>query len=150
MSVGDRIKKLRKQKKLTQTELGELLGVQKAAIQKYENGSIVNFKKQTIEEMSKIFQVSPAYIMGWNRFDAQYDLAEIKKQVVFSELLNKYYTQSDIRVFEILYYLNDEAKQKVVSYVEDLNDVLKYVDEEKWLKLKKLKASSRLENDLEP
>ena len=36
--TGERIKKLRKEKGLTQQQLGEMLGVQKSAIAKYENG----------------------------------------------------------------------------------------------------------------
>ena len=34
--TGERIKKLRKEKGLTQQQLGEMLGVQKSAIAKYE------------------------------------------------------------------------------------------------------------------
>ncbi len=35
--TGERIKKLRKEKGLTQEQLGKLLGVKKSAIAKYEN-----------------------------------------------------------------------------------------------------------------
>ena len=43
--TGERIKKLRKEKGMTQQELVELLGVQKSAIAKYENGRVPNLKK---------------------------------------------------------------------------------------------------------
>ena len=45
--TGERIKKLRKEKGLTQQQLGEMLGVQKSAIAKYENGRVPNLKKET-------------------------------------------------------------------------------------------------------
>ena len=62
--TGDRIKKLRKEKGLTQQELGELLGVQKSAIAKYENGRVSNLKKETIAKLADIFHVSPNYLLG--------------------------------------------------------------------------------------
>lgn len=40
--TGEIIKKLRKEHKLTQEQLGAILGVQKSAIAKYERGEIVD------------------------------------------------------------------------------------------------------------
>ena len=40
MTTGERIKMLRKEHNLTQEELGAKIGVQKAAIQKYEKGTV--------------------------------------------------------------------------------------------------------------
>ncbi len=62
--TGDIIKKLRKEKKLTQEQLGSMIGVQKSAIAKYERGEIVNLKRETIEKLANIFGVRPSYIMG--------------------------------------------------------------------------------------
>ena len=64
MNTGDVIKKLRKEHKLTQEQLGDIVGVQKSAIAKYERGSIVNLKRETIEKMASYFGVRPSYIMG--------------------------------------------------------------------------------------
>ena len=61
-----RIKALRKQKNLSQEQLADLLGLQKSAIAKYENGRVINIKRSTIAKMAKIFNCSPSYIMGWN------------------------------------------------------------------------------------
>ena len=62
--TGERIKKLRKEKGLTQQQLGELLGVQKSAIAKYENGRVPNLKKETLTKLAEIFNVSPNYLLG--------------------------------------------------------------------------------------
>lgn len=62
--TGERIKKLRKEKGLTQQELGEMLGVQKSAIAKYENGRVPNLKKETISKLADIFNVTPNYLLG--------------------------------------------------------------------------------------
>ena len=62
--TGERIKKLRKEHKLTQSELGKIVGVQKSAIAKYERGEIINLKRDTIEKLSKYFDVKPSFLMG--------------------------------------------------------------------------------------
>jgi transcriptional regulator with XRE-family HTH domain len=64
MKTGERIKALRNGRGMTQEELGEKLGLKKAAINKYESGAVVNIKRSTIAKMAEIFDVSPAYLMG--------------------------------------------------------------------------------------
>ena len=58
--VGNYIKSLRKSKGLTQEELGNMIGVKKAAVQKWESGMVQNLKRNTIKQLSDIFEVSPA------------------------------------------------------------------------------------------
>ena len=58
--VGNYIRQLRNKKGLTQEQLGEMIGVQKAAVQKWENGSVQNLKRATIKKLAEIFDVSPA------------------------------------------------------------------------------------------
>lgn len=62
--TGTRIKKLRKEKGLTQEQLGNLLGVKKSAIAKYENNRVENLKKETIQKLSDIFEVPASYFLG--------------------------------------------------------------------------------------
>lgn len=64
MTTGERIKQLRISKGMTQEELGEKVGVKKAAIYKYETGLVVNLKRDVIEKLAKVFEVSPSYLMG--------------------------------------------------------------------------------------
>ncbi len=42
MKMGDRIKQLRLAKGITQEELGKIVGVKKAAVQKWESGMTKN------------------------------------------------------------------------------------------------------------
>lgn len=64
MSTGEIIKKLRLDHDLTQEQLGDILGVQKSAIAKYENGRVENLKTSTIKKMSEYFGVSPLLFLG--------------------------------------------------------------------------------------
>ena len=78
--TGERIKKLRKEHKLTQSELGEIVGVQKSAIAKYERGEIVNLKRDTIEKLSKYFDVKPSFLMGMED-----SMEELNKTMILSD-----------------------------------------------------------------
>ncbi len=65
MTKGEKIRSLREQFKLTQTELAKRLNTTKQNIYKYENNIVTNIPSDKIEIMADIFSVSPAYIMGW-------------------------------------------------------------------------------------
>ena len=64
MNTGEIIKKLRKERGLTQEQLGDIIGVQKSAIAKYESGRVENLKRHTIAKLAKYFGVTPSYILG--------------------------------------------------------------------------------------
>ena len=64
MTTGERIRQLRIQHQMTQEELGAKVGVQKAAIYKYENGLIVNLKRSTLEKLAIVLETTPTYLMG--------------------------------------------------------------------------------------
>ena len=65
MTIGERIKSLRTEKGMTQTELAELLQTTKQNIFKYENGIVTNIPSDKIEKMAEIFGIEPATLMGW-------------------------------------------------------------------------------------
>ena len=52
MEIGTIIKNARLEKGLTQEELGSMVGVQKSAIAKYENGRVVNIKRSTLQKLA--------------------------------------------------------------------------------------------------
>ena len=64
--MKDRIKQKRKKKGFSQTEIGLLLGVNRQAVCKWENGNVKNMKRSTIEKMAHIFNVSPSWLMGYD------------------------------------------------------------------------------------
>ena len=60
MNIGLYIKELRQKKSMTQEELGQHVGVQRAAVQKWESGKTQNLKRTTISKLALLFEVSPA------------------------------------------------------------------------------------------
>lgn len=65
MTVGDRIKRKREEKGISQTALAEMVGISKQTLYKYENNIVTNIPSDKIEKIADIFKVSAAYIMGW-------------------------------------------------------------------------------------
>lgn len=52
MNIGQIIKDARIAKGLTQEELGTLVGVQKSAVAKWENGRVVNIKRSSLQKLA--------------------------------------------------------------------------------------------------
>lgn len=63
MTTGEKIKALRKQKGLTQTALGEMIGVQKNAVSKWECGRVEAIPTDTIKALASLFGVRPSYLI---------------------------------------------------------------------------------------
>lgn len=64
-TMGQRIYNLRKQRGLTLEELGKLVGVGKSTVRKWENGMIANMGRDKIAKLAEVFNVSPAWLMGY-------------------------------------------------------------------------------------
>ncbi len=60
MDIGEYIKMLRTSKGLSQEDLGKIVGVQRAAVQKWEAGKTQNLKRDTIKKLADFFEVNPA------------------------------------------------------------------------------------------
>ncbi|WP_432664163.1 helix-turn-helix transcriptional regulator [Wukongibacter baidiensis] len=68
MKFGDKLKKLREEKGLTQTELGDMFSVSEAAIYFCEN----NRRPPTyslLNKLAKYFKVTPQYLLGYDDID---------------------------------------------------------------------------------
>lgn len=98
--VGKLIKDARISKGLTQQELGDILGVQKSAIAKYESGRVVNIKRSTLQKLAKALDLRGS------------DLIIESDPKEAAELSAKVLIDSDIReVVELYSSLSDEDKK---------------------------------------
>ena len=102
MEIGQKIKQARIAKGLTQEELGNLVGLQKSAIAKYENGRVVNIKRSTLQKLATALGLRGSdLIIEANPKEA----AELSAKVLLdSELMD---------AIEVYYTLTDE-KQKMI------------------------------------
>lgn len=123
LSVGERIKKLRLKKCVTQEELGQFIGVQKSAIHKYESGLIENIKQSTIKKLADYFEVTPSYILGWEEESQptcelpikrqDYDLSE-KFLQDYSELLKD---KSFLETTKLYNEISPELRALALGYI---------------------------------
>ena len=111
---GDKIKNLRIQNKMTLEEVGNRIGVSKQTLYKYENNIITNIPSDKIEGLAKIFNVSPALIMGWDDTPKEYyKAAEVAE---FTEYLR---TRPGARMlFSAAKDISKEDMEKAVEYIE--------------------------------
>ena len=64
MNIGDRVKMLREQKRLTQGELAVKLGYKsKSSVAHIENGR--DIPRSMVVKLADILETTPAYLMGW-------------------------------------------------------------------------------------
>lgn len=96
MDVGKKIKEARLAKGLTQEELGNLVGLQKSAIAKYENGRVVNIKRSTLQKLAKALDLRGSDLII--EADPQ-EAAELSAKVLLDgelmDVIEKYYTLTE-------------------------------------------------------
>ena len=80
MGVCEKIREIRKSKKMSQEELGKLLGVSQAMIAQYENGTRIP-KIETIQKIAKALNVKYTNLL---------DMESIEKEMDFFELYTSY------------------------------------------------------------
>lgn len=118
--VSDRIKKLRVSAGMTQEQLGEILGVGKATVQKYESGQIQNLKTTHIKKLCEIFHKKPHYFI----FD---DLEKFENNDgKLLENIESFCGKSAAEHFEKFMSLNVAGQTKALEYVSDLLQIPKY------------------------
>ena len=70
MTIGERVKKLRKEKGMTQEELAARLGYKsKSSVTHIENGR--DIPRSVVVQLADILDTTPAYLMGWE--DSSYN-----------------------------------------------------------------------------
>lgn len=63
MTIGEKIRQRRKELGLTAEELGHMIGVQRAAITKYEKGYI-DLKAGQVKAIAEALQISPVLLLS--------------------------------------------------------------------------------------
>ena len=115
MTPGTRIKELRVIADMSQEELGRRVGVQRAAIQKYENGSVENIPLKTIEKIARVFDVSPTYIVGWDE-SANNPLAV---EVKIVQGVKTFFGMEALELLETYLALDKFGRKRLVQYSDE-------------------------------
>ena len=102
MILGERLKKLRTAKGISQKELAEIVDVSKSAISKYESGILEpNIRVQLL--LARTFNVSVDYLIGNTDFNILEDNKELQKlKDVFTQLNENNRILALARMIELL------------------------------------------------
>lgn len=112
MEIGQKIKSARIAKGLTQEALGDIVGVQKSAIAKYENGRIVNIKRSTLQKIASALNIRPSELMFDRSPEETADLhVKILTDFELMEALKDYYklsSDSQKMIRDLIYNLKKD------------------------------------------
>lgn len=66
MELNEKIKMLRAKRNMTLEEVGNIVGVGKSTVRKWESGDIANMRRDKIAKLAEALHTTPAYLMGWD------------------------------------------------------------------------------------
>lgn len=114
MTVGERIKQLRKEIDLSAEDLAERLGKDRATVYRYESNDIKSMPIDILKPISDALGVSPVYLLGLTD-DKHFSISEaVSLNTDESEMIRMYRE------------MNDEGQYKVRDYITELYDGGKY------------------------
>ncbi len=105
MTIGDKIRLHRKALGLTQTELGEKLGVKTNAVSKWECGRVDDIPTSKIKAMAKLFDVQPSYLID-EKQPAPKDEDELNAE--------------DKRLLTMIHNLTPENRERIAEIIKAL------------------------------
>lgn len=106
MTFGERLKKLRQEKEITQSTLGELIGVSARMISFYESDTHFPKDAQSLIKLAQYFKVSLDYLLGLTN-NRNYDTL-INSNKNYSKLPDKGKLEAD----EYILFLLQKYKNK--------------------------------------
>lgn len=114
-TTGERIKLHREMGELSQEELGARIGVKRAAIQKYEKGTVENIPIKTIEKLAAIFGVTPTYLLGWEQEDVHLSHeAKVVKGIKY------FYGNDAVELLETYQQLSAPGRKRLNQYANEV------------------------------
>lgn len=111
--MAKKIRELRKEKGLTLEQVGNMVGVGKSTVRKWETGMIANMKRDKISALAKALGTTPAYLMNWEE--------EQKKNDIQADIILRMRTDSEfMSAVENLYKLDKDKLQSINQMLHTL------------------------------
>ena len=153
MPTGTKIKEIRKQKGLTQKQLGDLCGIADSNIRKYENGK-QNPKIETLQKIADALECSLMSLIGMKEYKKTEEYKTVTRSVnaykgVLALLKNIYgdIQRKDVQqeYGEQFYYLVGKKPDTFVLYEGDITNLQNYIESSLHIVVDKIK-DTRPEN----
>ena len=122
--IGKFIAKLRKQKKLTQEQLAEKLGITKNAVSKWERG-LGLMDLSLLKPLSYILEVSVTEILNGEKIDEEIDLSDYSLKIYFRSVITiplegKLEAKNTYVIVQESEFLSDELRNRSDFIVNQL------------------------------
>ena len=111
---ADRLKDLRKARKITQEQLAAIIGVERSSIGKYEGKSHTIPSDDVKYRIAEYFNVSVDYLMGYS-------------DIPNPPLQESQITETERKLIDCFRSLNIEGQEKLIDYADDLVQSGKYI-----------------------
>lgn len=121
MNSGDRIRAARKDRKLTQKQLGELCGIAEPTIRRYELGKL-NPKYETLQRIADALDIHIYVLLGederhaFNQGEFEGGMSEFMR----SREQGYTFSEKEHRMIAAFSKMNDDGQDKAVDYAEDI------------------------------
>lgn len=145
MTIGNRIKSLRKELHMTQTMLAEQINSTKQTIYKYEHNIITSIPIDKIQLLAKALKTTPASLLGWDDLSDKIDsvcmdVDSLEKRVDFYvqfyqilellgyQLTTDWSSDSDGTQIDLLETPSSQIEIPHFAYKEILNSILAFTE----------------------
>ncbi|MBQ8879515.1 MAG: helix-turn-helix domain-containing protein [Clostridia bacterium] len=78
--IKEKLKELRKMKKMSLGDLADLVGTSRQTIHRYENGTISNIPPERVEDLARALGTTPSELMGWSEESIPKNILPVSKK----------------------------------------------------------------------
>lgn len=112
MEIGKIIKSARINKKFTQEQLADMVGVQKSAVAKWENGRVSEIKRSNLKKLAEALEIDPILLLD--------DVDEYIKESA-TEIADLFFDAEIMDMMELYISFNDSKKKQVREFIKFLS-----------------------------
>ena len=116
--IGERIKAKRKERGLTQVELGMLIGVTHATISRWEKGIITNITGANVLRLCNILQCPPGWLMGDYTYEVDNETIEVMNAISSEAHFMASIMDACERYGDIGKNFTDDDWREIVAYIK--------------------------------
>lgn len=132
MTIGERLKKLRKEKGVTLVQMSADIGIAQSSLSRYENGEREPTKMEQLQKLANYFGVTIPYLQGQSKFKYNEFFPDGVKNEYLLQGRNKEYLKN-LSLFDILGQrtaekpLNLAAQKGIVIKDADKDDIARTI-----------------------
>ena len=116
-NIGEKVRELRQQSRMTLEDVAKHLGITRATAQRYESG-VIKIPSDKIEMLAKLFQVSPGYFFGWMSLENPSRPVHPEVTGMLTERIGTVNNDREFDLLSIYRSLSEEGKTYLLKQAE--------------------------------